>query len=97
MKKIPAINMAAGFSFIGFAAVSILADRVKLGPVASQVAGFTGAFLGGLAANHRSRRKTHALQSDSAQRPQIPAADQSLDRVTDPSRDAGMSPPVSIR
>jgi hypothetical protein len=71
MKKVPAINMFAGFSFIGFAAVSILADRVKLGPVASQVAGFTGAFLGGLAAKHRSRHKTPAIQSESAQQENI--------------------------
>jgi uncharacterized membrane protein YeaQ/YmgE (transglycosylase-associated protein family) len=70
MKRVTGIKMVAGCSFIGFAAVSILADRVKLGPVASQVAGFAGAFLGGLAANQRSRHKTHAFQSESAQQVQ---------------------------
>jgi hypothetical protein len=39
MKRVSGIKMVAGCSFIGFAAVAILADRVKLGPVASQVAG----------------------------------------------------------
>jgi Phytanoyl-CoA dioxygenase (PhyH) len=40
----------AGLSLIGFCAVSIGVDRANLGPIASQIAGFSGALLGGLAA-----------------------------------------------
>ena len=66
MKKVTGIKMVAGLSFISFAAVSMLADRAKLTPVASLVAGFAGAFLGGLAANRRSRDKTPASRSEPA-------------------------------
>lgn len=45
----------AGASLIGFCAVSFGADKANLNPMASQVAGFIGAFLGTLAAQRRSR------------------------------------------
>jgi hypothetical protein len=56
-KKLGGIKTVAGFSFIGFCAVSILADRVKLDPGASQLAGFVGAFLGACVAKRRPARK----------------------------------------
>lgn len=49
------ILKVAGLSLIGFCAVSIGVDRANIGPIASQVAGFCGAFLGGLAAHRRAR------------------------------------------
>ena len=43
-----------GASLIGFCAVSLSADKVmNLTPVASQLAGFMGAFLGSIAAQRR--------------------------------------------
>jgi hypothetical protein len=45
----------AGLSLVGFCAVSIGVDRENVGPITSQVAGFCGAFLGGLAAHRRNR------------------------------------------
>jgi len=49
------IYKVAGLSLLGFCAVSIGVDRANIGPVASQVAGFCGAFLGALAAQRRKR------------------------------------------
>jgi hypothetical protein len=45
----------AGLSLVGFCAVSIGVDRVNVGPVASQLAGFCGAFLGGWVGARRRR------------------------------------------
>ena len=44
----------AGLSLLGFCAVSIGVDRANIGPIASQIAGFSGALLGGLAARRRA-------------------------------------------
>lgn len=49
------ILKVAGLSLVGFCAVSIGVDRANIGPIASQIAGFCGAFLGGIAAQRRSR------------------------------------------
>lgn len=49
------ILKVAGLSLVGFCAVSIGMDRANIGPIASQIAGFCGAFLGGIAAQRRSR------------------------------------------
>jgi hypothetical protein len=49
------IYKVAGLSLLGFCAVSIGVDRANIGPVASQVAGFCGAFLGALAAQRHKR------------------------------------------
>jgi len=49
------IYKVAGLSLLGFCAVSIGMDRANVGPIASQAAGFCGAFLGALAAQKRKR------------------------------------------
>ena len=46
----------AGLSLAGFCAVSVGIDKVNVGPLTSQLAGFCGAFLGKIAA--RSSTKT---------------------------------------
>lgn len=53
----------AGLSLVGFCAVSIGVDRADVGPIASQVAGFCGAFLGGLAAHRRSRAEAKSSRN----------------------------------
>lgn len=53
----------AGLSLVGFCAVSIGVDRENVGPIASQIAGFCGAFLGGLAAHRRTRALEKAAQN----------------------------------
>ena len=52
------ILKVAGLSLVGFCAVSIGVDRANVGPIASQIAGFCGALLGGLAAHRPSRPET---------------------------------------
>ena len=52
----------AGLSFVGFCAVSVAADRLDVGPMASEVAGFCGALLGGIAAQRRARREAKRLK-----------------------------------
>ncbi len=52
----------AGLSLIGFCAVSFGVDRANVGPIASQFAGFCGAFLGGLAAHRRSRAEAKSSE-----------------------------------
>ena len=62
--KRPGIWKVAGLSLIGFCAISVAADRVNLGPIASEVAGFCGAFLGALAGRRSNQRqKLPASQS----------------------------------
>ena len=51
--KLSKITKIAGAGLIGFCAVSLAADKIALNPVASQVAGFAGAFLGSLMAKRR--------------------------------------------
>jgi hypothetical protein len=55
--KLSKITKIAGAGLIGFCAVSLAADKIALNPVASQVAGFAGAFLGSLMAKRRSKAK----------------------------------------
>jgi uncharacterized membrane protein YeaQ/YmgE (transglycosylase-associated protein family) len=43
--KTARIAKIAGLSFAGFVAASIVADKVNLNPLSSQIAGFAGAFL----------------------------------------------------
>lgn len=53
------IMKAAGLSFVGFCTVALAADRMSgLGPGASQIAGFCGAFLGAAVAQTRLRRRS---------------------------------------
>ncbi len=56
--KVRRIVKTAGYGFLGFCAVSLLADKVDLNPAVSQVAGFAGAFIGSLVAP-RVRRRSH--------------------------------------
>jgi len=49
------IYKVAGLSLIGFCAVSMGMDRANVGPLASQLAGFCGAFAGALVAQKRAR------------------------------------------
>ena len=58
--KASRISKIAGLGLAGVVVASIAADRVNLGPVASQAAGFVGAFIGTLVANRRLSRKTPA-------------------------------------
>jgi uncharacterized membrane protein YeaQ/YmgE (transglycosylase-associated protein family) len=59
------IYKVAGLSLIGFCAVSLGMDRANVGPLASQVAGFCGAFVGALVAQKRAR--SEARQDDGAE------------------------------
>jgi hypothetical protein len=70
------ILKVAGLSFVGFCAVSIGVDRANIGPVASQIAGFCGAFLGGWVGARR-RRSGEALQNQLPVPEPNPAAVQS--------------------
>jgi len=54
--KVSRITKIAGLSLAGFVAASIVADRVPLGPVTSQLAGFAGAVLGTLAGRRRKKQ-----------------------------------------
>jgi hypothetical protein len=63
------ILKVAGLSFVGFCAVSIGVDRINnIGPVASQIAGFCGAFIGGWAG---ARRRRVAQSKDANTVPQL--------------------------
>jgi hypothetical protein len=55
------IFKVAGLSLAGFCAVSIGVDKANIGPVAQQVAGFCGAFVGGWIGARRRRRSAEAL------------------------------------
>ncbi len=55
--KVRRIVKTAGYGFLGFCAVSLLADKVDMNPVVSQAAGFAGAFIGTLL-GPRVRRRT---------------------------------------
>ena len=82
------ILKVAGLSFVGFCAVSIGVDRANIGPVASQIAGFCGAFLGGWVGARR-RRSAEALQNQLPVPEPNPAAPKSeqLHAVLDPKKD----------
>jgi uncharacterized membrane protein YeaQ/YmgE (transglycosylase-associated protein family) len=58
------IYKVAGLSLIGFCAVSMGMDRANVGPLASQVAGFCGAFVGALVAQKRARSAPHRHEDE---------------------------------
>ena len=58
--KTARIAKIAGLSLAGFVAASMVADKVNLNPLASQIAGFAGAFIGTLAGRRRRLRRTAA-------------------------------------
>jgi hypothetical protein len=55
--KMSRMSKIAGAGLLGFCAVSLGMDKANLAPVASQVAGFVGAFLGSMAAQRREFKK----------------------------------------
>ena len=57
------ISKIAGLSLAGVVAAAIAADKANLGPVASQIAGFAGAFIVTLAARRRTSKKAEAASS----------------------------------
>jgi hypothetical protein len=61
----------AGLSLLGFCAVSIGVDRANIGPLTSQIAGFSGALLGGLAAHRRARAAAKSAGSAPAWAPAL--------------------------
>jgi uncharacterized membrane protein YeaQ/YmgE (transglycosylase-associated protein family) len=60
--KASRITKIAGLSFAGFVAASIVADKVNLNPLASQIAGFAGAFFGTLVGRRRPARRIATAQ-----------------------------------
>jgi uncharacterized membrane protein YeaQ/YmgE (transglycosylase-associated protein family) len=58
--KTARIAKIAGLSFAGFVAASIAADKGNLNPLASQIAGFAGAFFGTLVGRRRTVRRIAA-------------------------------------
>jgi hypothetical protein len=63
------IAKIAGLGIAGFMVVAGVADRVNLNPLASQVAGFAGAFIGTLVAHRRGKRAASQPDSSSSQPP----------------------------
>jgi hypothetical protein len=63
------ILKVAGLSLIGFCAVSIGVDKANIGPVASQLASFCGALLGGLVAQRRVHRISKGPEKQSSEPP----------------------------
>ena len=55
--KASRITKIAGLSLAGFVAASIVADKVNLNPLASQITGFVGAFFGTLVGRRRKARR----------------------------------------
>ena len=55
--KVKTAIKTAGLSFAGYALASLFADKIPLNPMACQVAGFVGAFLGTLVTPRRDRRE----------------------------------------
>jgi hypothetical protein len=58
------IYKVAGLSLLGFCAVSIGLDRANVAPIASQAAGFCGAFVGALVAHRRKRSAAEEPKKD---------------------------------
>jgi hypothetical protein len=58
----------AGLGLLGFCAISVAADRVNLGPIASEVAGFCGAFLGALAGRRSNQQREKSASGTLAER-----------------------------
>ena len=71
------ILKVAGLSLVGFCAVSIGVDRANIGPIATQVAGFCGAFLGGWVGSRRRHQEQaeepEPIAVESAESDQPPA------------------------
>jgi len=53
--KVKTAIRTAGLSFAGYAVASFFADKIPLNPIASQLAGFVGAFVGTLMTSRPER------------------------------------------
>jgi hypothetical protein len=71
--KRSAMWKVAGFGFLGFCAVSVAADRVNLGPIASEAAGFCGAFLGAWAGRRGNSQRKGSAGELAEKPPETPA------------------------
>jgi uncharacterized membrane protein YeaQ/YmgE (transglycosylase-associated protein family) len=69
--KVSRIAKVAGASLVGFVAVSLAADKASVAPMASQVAGFVGAFFGSLVASRRAGSKDGRSGGSSAETPPV--------------------------
>ena len=69
------ILKVAGLSLVGFCAVSIGVDRANVGPIASQVAGFCGAFVGGWVGARRRRHEQSVEPQTNAVEPEPTAVE----------------------
>jgi hypothetical protein len=78
------IMKIAGLSFVGFCAVSVAVDRVSLSPLASQLAGFCGAFVGALIGGTGAKR--HSKMPEETSRPET--SEQDLITVAAEANDA---------
>jgi hypothetical protein len=67
------IIKVAGWSFVGFCAVSLVADKVAFGSEAAQVAGYCGAALGALVGRGRGSRRRERADSAEPIPPSAPA------------------------
>jgi hypothetical protein len=56
--RVSRITKIAGITLVGFCAASVVADKVNLNPLNSQMAGFVGAFLGTLIGRRRVKPET---------------------------------------
>lgn len=70
--KRPGIWKVAGLSLVGFCAVSVAADRVNLGPIASEAAGFCGAFLGAWAGRRSNQHRKPPASESAETRSEMP-------------------------
>src|SRR5436309_12032059 len=68
----------AGFSLVGFCAVSAAASKLPMGMNTAQVAGFCGAFVGALAGRYRKKKRLapDPAKDQTASPPVSPPADQ---------------------
>lgn len=71
--KVKTAVKTAGLSFAGYALASLFADKLPLNPMATQVAGFVGAFLGTLVGPLREQQR-HAGNGNGSQQANTPAA-----------------------
>jgi hypothetical protein len=64
--KVSRITKIAGLSVVGFCVTAAAADKINLNPMAAQIAGFVGAFVGTLVGGRRRRTVSPAVPADAA-------------------------------
>ncbi len=70
--KASRISKIGGVTLAGLVAASVAADKVQLGPVASQLAGFLGAFVGTLVARRMTADRNGGSKEQNPTRKQGP-------------------------